>query len=44
MSEQFRRHGHDKDISKHGISPHMMKYGRYQGQLYPYGVCEVSIR
>ena len=43
MSEQFRRHGHDKDISKHGVSPHMMKYGKYKGQLYPYGVCEVSI-
>ena len=43
MSEQFRRHGHEKDISKHGISPHMMKYGKYKGELYPYGVCGVTI-
>ena len=43
MSEQFRRHGHDKDISKHGISPHMMKYGKYESALYPYGVCGVTI-
>ena len=44
MTEQFRRHGHDRDISVHGISPHTMKYGRCGGRLYPYGVCEVSIR
>lgn len=44
MTEQFRRHGHDKDISKHGVSPHTMKYGMYRGKLYPYGVCEVSIK
>ena len=43
MKEQFPRHGHEKDRSVHGISPHMMKYGKYQGQLYPYGVCEVRI-
>jgi len=43
MEEQFRRHGHDKDITKHGISPHTMKYGKVQGQLYPYGVCGVQI-
>ena len=43
MVESFRRHGHDKDISQHGISPHTMKYGKYRGQLYPYGICEVSI-
>lgn len=43
MKDQFPRHGHEKDRSKHGISPHMMKYGKYKGQLYPYGVCEVRI-
>lgn len=43
MHEQFSRHGHDKDIIKHGISPHTMKYGKYKGQLYPYGVCGVQI-
>ena len=43
MSEQFPRHGHEKDISLHGISPHTMKYGKYRGELYPYGVCEVKI-
>ena len=43
MEEQFRRHGHEKDCTVHGISPHTMKYGKYRGQLYPYGVCGVQI-
>jgi len=43
MEEQFRKHGHDKDITRHGISPHTMKYGKVLGQLYPYGVCGVEI-
>ncbi len=43
MMEQFRRHGHERDISKHGVSPHTMKYGMYRGQFYPYGLCEVRI-
>ncbi len=43
MREQFRRHGHEKDISKHGVSPHTMKYGKYRGELYPIGVCGVQI-
>lgn len=43
MIQQFSRHGHDKDASEHHISPHTMKYGKYQGALYPYGVCEVQI-
>ncbi len=43
MSTQFYRHGHDKDVTEHNVSPHMMKYGKYQGYLYPYGVCEVKI-
>ena len=44
MIRQFPRHGHDKDRSVHHISPHCMKYGRYQGELYPYGVCEVQMQ
>ena len=44
MREQFSRHGHEKDISKHGVSPHTMKYGKYQGKLYPIGVCGVQIK
>ena len=43
MIRQFSRHGHDKDGFVHHISPHIMKYGKYQGELYPYGVCEVQI-
>lgn len=43
MEEQFRKHHHDEDISEHGISPRTMKYGKYRGQLYPYGVCGVQI-
>ena len=43
MCEQFIRHKHEHDISKHGVSPHTMKYGKYRGELYPYGVCGVQI-
>lgn len=43
MEENFRRHHHAHDIEKHGISPRTMKYGLYQGKLYPYGVCGVQI-
>ena len=42
MQAQFRQHKHDKDISVHGISPHTLKYGKYNGKLYPYGICEVA--
>ncbi|HIY04235.1 MAG TPA: type III-A CRISPR-associated RAMP protein Csm5 [Candidatus Anaerotignum merdipullorum] len=34
---------HDFDVET-GISPHMLKYTKYNGALYPYGVCEVMIR
>ncbi|MBR2742259.1 MAG: type III-A CRISPR-associated RAMP protein Csm5 [Clostridia bacterium] len=44
MTKQFSKHHHEKDISEHGISPHTMKYGRYRGKLYHYGVCGVQIR
>ena len=43
MCEQFPKHGHGKDVSEHGVSPHTMKYGKYNDQFYPYGVCEVKI-
>ena len=43
MRRQFSRHGHENDIAKHGISPHTMKYGKYKGRLYPFGVCEVKL-
>lgn len=44
MRNQFPKHGHGRDILEHGVSPHTMKYGKYVGQLYPYGVCEVKIQ
>jgi len=43
MQDQFRKHGHDLDEAE-GISPHMMKYARYKGKLYHYGVCGVQIQ
>lgn len=43
MSSQFRKHGHDRDETEYGISPHTMKYCKYMGKLYPYGVCEVKL-
>lgn len=43
MQKAFKAHYHETDIEEHGVSPHTMKYAKYQDQLYPYGVCEVSI-
>lgn len=42
MTSRFPGHHHDSDVVN-GISPHMLKYTQYQGKLYPFGVCEVSI-
>lgn len=42
LSRSFRAHRHERDIDL-GISPRMVKYGSYGGQLYPYGLCGVSI-
>ena len=33
---------HDHDV-ENGISPHTMKYARFNGRFYPYGYCGVSI-
>ena len=43
MANTFRRHGHERDLDRYGISPHTMKYAMYEGDLYPMGLCEVSI-
>lgn len=42
LGNAFRKHHHENDRNG-GISPRTMKYALYQGQLYPYGLCEVSI-
>lgn len=44
MSQQFPKHGHKTDAERYQISPHMMKYTKYQGKLYPYGYCGVTIQ
>lgn len=44
MIRQFPKHGHKTDAEKYEISPHMMKYAKFQGQLYPYGLCEVALK
>lgn len=43
MTRMFPGHGHNRDCSDYAISPHMLKYGRYDGELYPYGVCGVQL-
>lgn len=43
LASVFRRHGHERDLNRYGISPRTMKYARYEGKLYPMGLCEVSI-
>lgn len=42
MTQMFRGHKHDRD-AENGISPHTMKYARFNGRFYPYGYCGVSI-
>lgn len=44
MSLQFQKHGHQKDRDDYAISPHTAKYTFYQKELYPYGVCEVTLQ
>lgn len=42
MQQSFKEHRHEEDMALE-LSPHTMKYTQYDGQLYPYGVCEVTI-
>lgn len=41
LDQSFPKHHHQADQE---ISPRMLKYAQYGGELYPYGVCEVDIR
>lgn len=43
MQGSFRYHHHERDEVL-GISPHTLKYTKYQGKYYPMGVCGVEIR
>ncbi len=40
----FRQHQHAEIDPDLGISPRMLKYTEYDGQLYPFGVCQVSFQ
>ncbi len=42
MTQMFRGHKHERD-AENGISPHTMKYARFNCRFYPYGYCGVSI-
>ena len=44
QNKSFNKHHHDSDPRNFGISPHTMKYTRYQNKLYSFGTCEVSIQ
>lgn len=41
LDQFFPQHDHLEDKI---ISPRMLKYAQYRGELYPYGVCEVDIQ
>lgn len=43
MERMFKKHYHEYDVSDE-ISPHIMKYTSYNGQIYPIGLCGVKIR
>ena len=42
LSRSFRKHRHEEDRAD-GISPRTIKYALYEGELYPYGLCEVKL-
>ena len=44
LDKLFPKNGNHGKGKEKEISPHMMKYTSYNGQLYPYGYCEVSLR
>ncbi len=44
LHQSFYKHHHDSDPRNFGISPHTMKYAKYQNKLYSFGTCEVSIQ
>ena len=43
MQSNFKFHHHDRDEAL-GISPHTLKYTKYQGKYYLMGLCGVEIR
>lgn len=43
LQRNFSKHRHGDDDVDRGVSPHTLKYASYQGKLYPYGLCEVTI-
>ena len=42
MKEKFPRGRHEQD-KRIGISPHTIKYTKYGGILYPFGLCSMEI-
>ena len=44
LDKLFHTNGNHGKGKEKEISPHMMKYTSYNGQLYPYGYCEVNLR
>ena len=42
LNRSFRKHRHEEDRVD-GISPRTIKYALYEGELYPYGLCEVKL-
>ena len=39
----YKEHGHDRDASGYGISPHVCKCTKYQGKLYDMGQGKIEI-
>lgn len=44
LDKLFPKTGKHGRSNEQEISPHMMKYTSFNGRLYPYGYCEVSLR
>ncbi|NLP31249.1 MAG: type III-A CRISPR-associated RAMP protein Csm5, partial [Clostridiales bacterium] len=42
LHKMFPKHYHDKDV-RAGVSPHMLKYTLWNGNLMPFGKCSIEI-
>jgi CRISPR-associated protein Csm5 len=43
QSRAFRKHHHERDQKRFGVSPHIVKCTRYGGKLYEFGKCRLTI-
>lgn len=43
QSKAFRKHHHERDQKRFGVSPRIVKCARYGGKLYEFGKCRLAV-